>query len=209
MTSEVARMQSGIARPNPGLHPGYSLVYAQARFYDPLVGRFLSIDPMSFSDESTFSFSRYTYSNNNPYKYTDPDGEASAPTQVAPNAPTISARIEAAAPVAARFPVVAAAAAIAVAAEGLYTGQSPFPAVSDALSDLMTEVMSDSGADAPKDKQSTLSPGPSAGDSIPARGPERNFTPEERSKINGHRKRHWLPYLWLERPRYKERKLCT
>ena len=41
-----------------------------------------------------------------------------------------------------------------------------------------------SGADAGKDRESTLSPGPSAGDSIPARGPERDFTQEERDKIN-------------------------
>lgn len=31
---------------------------------------------------------------------------------------------------------------------------------------------------------STLEPGPFAGDSIPARGPERDFTPDERSKVN-------------------------
>jgi len=124
------------------------LVYAQARFYDPIVGRFLSIDPMSFSDESTFSFSRYTYSNNNPYKYTDPDGELSAPTQVVQTAPIAAAAAAAAENVAGkvvmRVPVIAAAVATAVAAEGLYTGQSPWPAASDALSDLMTEVMSGS-----------------------------------------------------------------
>jgi RHS repeat-associated protein len=31
---------------------------------------------------------------------------------------------------------------------------------------------------------STLQPGPNAGDSIPARGPDRDFTPDERAKIN-------------------------
>lgn len=51
---------------------GYT--YLQARFYDPLVGRFLSTDPIYFLDENPFSFTRYSYANNNPYKYKDPDG---------------------------------------------------------------------------------------------------------------------------------------
>ncbi|NQZ10331.1 MAG: HNH endonuclease, partial [Algicola sp.] len=49
------------------------LNYMQARYYDPLLGRFLSNDPVGFRD--THSFNRYTYVNNNPYKYTDPDGK--------------------------------------------------------------------------------------------------------------------------------------
>jgi uncharacterized protein RhaS with RHS repeats len=44
----------------------------QARYYDPLIGRFYSNDPMGFRD--VHSFNRYAYANNNPYKYTDPDG---------------------------------------------------------------------------------------------------------------------------------------
>ena len=40
------------------------------------------------------------------------------------------------------------------------------------------------GANSEKDRESTLRPGPNAGDSIPARGPGRDFTPEEREKIN-------------------------
>lgn len=53
---------------------GYT--YAQARFYDPLVGRFLSVDPIHFVDGDPFTFNRYSYANNNPYKYKDPNGEA-------------------------------------------------------------------------------------------------------------------------------------
>jgi RHS repeat-associated protein len=49
-------------------------VYMQARFYDPLVGRFLTTDPVHFKDENPFTFNRYAYGNNNPYKYVDPDG---------------------------------------------------------------------------------------------------------------------------------------
>jgi uncharacterized protein RhaS with RHS repeats len=51
----------------------------QARYYDPLIGRFYSNDPV---DAATFishgnvrGFNRYAYANNNPYKYTDPTGE--------------------------------------------------------------------------------------------------------------------------------------
>ncbi|WP_295033660.1 RHS repeat-associated core domain-containing protein, partial [Shewanella sp.] len=48
------------------------LTYMQARYYDPLIGRFYSNDPIGFRD--IHSFNRYAYANNNPYKYTDPDG---------------------------------------------------------------------------------------------------------------------------------------
>jgi RHS repeat-associated protein len=50
------------------------LVYMGARHYDPLIGRFLSIDPAGFSESNPHSFNRYAYANNNPMKYTDPDG---------------------------------------------------------------------------------------------------------------------------------------
>jgi len=50
------------------------LTYMQARFYDAAVGRFLSIDPEGFEDSSPFTFNRYSYANNNPYKYVDPNG---------------------------------------------------------------------------------------------------------------------------------------
>jgi len=44
----------------------------QARYYDPVIGRFYSNDPIGFRD--VHSFNRYAYANNNPYKYTDPTG---------------------------------------------------------------------------------------------------------------------------------------
>jgi uncharacterized protein RhaS with RHS repeats len=46
----------------------------QARYYDPAVGRFLSVDPLGPIDESMSHFNRYTYSNNNPIVNIDPDG---------------------------------------------------------------------------------------------------------------------------------------
>jgi RHS repeat-associated protein len=54
------------------------LVYAGARYYDPALGRFLSDDPVRFTESNPMSFNRYAYANNNPYKYVDPDGRAAA-----------------------------------------------------------------------------------------------------------------------------------
>ena len=50
----------------------------QARYYDPVIGRFYSNDPQGFRD--VHSFNRFAYANNNPYKYVDPDGEATVYT---------------------------------------------------------------------------------------------------------------------------------
>jgi len=52
----------------------------QARYYDPVIGSFYSNDPVGFTGHMSrgnpiHGFNRYTYANNNPYKYTDPDGE--------------------------------------------------------------------------------------------------------------------------------------
>ncbi|RLA47969.1 MAG: hypothetical protein DRQ97_05135 [Gammaproteobacteria bacterium] len=48
--------------------------YFGARWYEPETGRFLSVDPVQFREDNIFSFNRYAYANNNPYKYLDPDG---------------------------------------------------------------------------------------------------------------------------------------
>jgi hypothetical protein len=52
----------------------------QARYYDPVIGRFYSNDPVDVlgaieRGNPVHGFNRYAYVNNNPYKYTDPDGE--------------------------------------------------------------------------------------------------------------------------------------
>ena len=52
------------------------LTYMQQRYYDPVAGRFLSIDPVSTDANTGTSFNRYKYAANNPYKYIDPDGRA-------------------------------------------------------------------------------------------------------------------------------------
>lgn len=63
--------------------PGYTghvqdaatgLTYMQQRYYDPVVGRFLSADPVTALEAPVAAFNRYRYANNNPYKFVDPDG---------------------------------------------------------------------------------------------------------------------------------------
>ncbi|MFA1261952.1 RHS repeat-associated core domain-containing protein [Xanthomonas axonopodis pv. fascicularis] len=50
------------------------LIYMQQRYYDPMIGRFLSVDPVGVDSGTSANFSRYWYANNNPYKFFDPDG---------------------------------------------------------------------------------------------------------------------------------------
>ena len=58
------------------------LVYMQARYYDPVIGRFYSNDPVDAlghlsTPNGIHGFNRYAYANNNPYKFTDPTGMSS------------------------------------------------------------------------------------------------------------------------------------
>ena len=48
----------------------------QQRYYDPIAGRFLSIDPVVTDANMGGSFNRYAYANNSPFKYIDPDGRS-------------------------------------------------------------------------------------------------------------------------------------
>jgi RHS repeat-associated protein len=56
------------------LKGGAVMSYFGARYYLPAEGRFLSVDPMYFTEQSIHSFNRYAYANNNPYRFVDPDG---------------------------------------------------------------------------------------------------------------------------------------
>lgn len=73
--------------------PGYTghvmddkskLVYMQQRYYDPTIGRFISPDPVATDLNTGDSFNRYWYANNNPVRFTDPDGRQAMDQWVMP-----------------------------------------------------------------------------------------------------------------------------
>ncbi|HEY9132058.1 MAG TPA: RHS repeat-associated core domain-containing protein [Dyella sp.] len=51
------------------------LLYMQARYYESDVGIFLSRDPAGIQAGNAFLFNRFSYANNNPVRYVDPDGK--------------------------------------------------------------------------------------------------------------------------------------
>jgi RHS repeat-associated protein len=66
--------------------PGYTghvqdaatgLTYMQQRYYDAQLGVFLSVDPVTAYSNPISQFHRHRYANNNPYRFTDPDGRQS------------------------------------------------------------------------------------------------------------------------------------
>lgn len=66
--------------------PGYTgheedaqtgLTNMQQRYADKIVGRMDSIDPVGVDATTGANFNRYAYANDNPYRYTDPDGRQS------------------------------------------------------------------------------------------------------------------------------------
>src|SRR5690606_21339126 len=83
-------------RPGPGYTGHYrdvgtGLVYMQQRYYDPAIGRFLSVDPMASDMTTGWNFNRYNYAANNPYRFTDPDGRQVSSNLNLPNSPEFRA----------------------------------------------------------------------------------------------------------------------
>ena len=75
----------------------------QARYYDPVIGRFYSNDPLDAAahmgtQNGIHGFNRYSYAINNPLKYTDPSGlcvvsenlRGCGPFGLNPNTPTVT-----------------------------------------------------------------------------------------------------------------------
>jgi len=52
----------------------FGLINMNGRMYDPVVGRFLGVDPVVQAPEYSQSYNGYSYCWNNPLKYTDPSG---------------------------------------------------------------------------------------------------------------------------------------
>ena len=55
--------------------PYFGLLNANARIYDPLIGRFLCPDPLFMMEGGPLEFNPYIYARNNPLTYVDQDGE--------------------------------------------------------------------------------------------------------------------------------------
>ena len=69
--------------------PDTGLVYMQQRYYDPIAGRFLSVDPIVTDANTGKGFNLYEYVNSNPYKYTDPDGRDAWYRDIPPPPPPV------------------------------------------------------------------------------------------------------------------------
>ncbi|MCQ2065097.1 MAG: RHS repeat-associated core domain-containing protein [Bacteroidaceae bacterium] len=52
-----------------------ALIDMNGRMYDPILGRFISVDPYIQDPYNPQNFNRYAYCLNNPLRYTDPSGE--------------------------------------------------------------------------------------------------------------------------------------
>lgn len=74
----IGKTFSGIGYTGHVMDGVTGLTYMQQRYYDPGIGRFLSVDPVTANSDTGANFNRYWYANNNPYKFTDPDGREAA-----------------------------------------------------------------------------------------------------------------------------------
>jgi RHS repeat-associated protein len=159
----------------------FGISYFGARWYDPGVGRFMGVDAAGFSDTNIHSFNKYSYVSNNPYKYVDPDGNVVETAwdifNVALDFTSLGTNL-----VSGNI----AGAALDIAAIVVDVGAALLPGVpggAGAIIKASREGAEQAGKLAAK-KGDTLKPGPFAKESIPARGPKRDFNKAERSKIN-------------------------
>lgn len=72
--SPIGKTVDGIGYTGHVMDGATGLTYMQQRYYDQTLGRFLSVDPIAADPGTGKGFSRYTYSNNSPYSFFDPDG---------------------------------------------------------------------------------------------------------------------------------------
>ncbi|WP_404823776.1 RHS repeat domain-containing protein [Pseudomonas capsici] len=153
------------------------LSYMGARYYDPMLGRFMGVDPVDFQEDSLHSFNRYTFANNNPYKYVDPNGEFAFLA-----IPVIQFAVAAVAAVSAGYVAKGVINNVVNGASSTTLGTPPFTGIEiPATNVYSSEKESNSSGERSKD---TLKPGDFAGESIPARGPGRDFSQGERDAIN-------------------------
>jgi len=60
---------------NQEFDPESDLYYYNARYYNPKIGRFISMDPAYGHADDVLGLNGYVYVRNNPLKYVDPSGE--------------------------------------------------------------------------------------------------------------------------------------
>jgi RHS repeat-associated protein len=155
---------------------GYA--YLRARYYDPAPGRFLSKDPLRGSAARPASQHPYGYAFSDPVNAADPTGQAGEAL-----APEI-AGVAAVCAVQPELCVLAGGAALVgtTAVWWANGGQEQVANLCTATSGAASAGLS--GLNTLLAKGRTLTPGPYAGDSIPARGPGREWTAEEQETID-------------------------
>jgi RHS repeat-associated protein len=142
-----------------GFDADLGLVRMGVRDYDPAINRFTTPDPLFLEDPELCVKRRvdcnlYTYVRGDPLGSVDPSGRFAIPLIFAACVGTSVCEV-----------------AIGVAAAGLTI------VVAKAAAIFMSEKTGDG-------KPTTLEPGPHAGDSVPAHGPDRKWTPEEIKEVN-------------------------
>jgi len=71
----INKTVDGVGYTGHVMDPVTGLTHMQQRYYDPVIGRFLSIDPVTMMESGdSRHLSRYVYGANNPYRFVDPDG---------------------------------------------------------------------------------------------------------------------------------------
>ncbi|GAB3060901.1 hypothetical protein GCM10027214_27440 [Stenotrophomonas tumulicola] len=73
--ASVGAATDGVGYTGHMMDAGTGLAYMQQRYYDPLLGKMLSVDPVTaYGSGDMRHFNVYAYAFNNPYSFTDPDG---------------------------------------------------------------------------------------------------------------------------------------
>jgi len=185
---------AGLAAAHTLAVPDAARPYFGARYYRPNIGRFTTTDPVYTWRENLVDpqrWNRYAYARNNPLRYVDPDGKAIIPVILAAWAIyEVGSQLYDAYTLGTTLADPSATAGDkAMAAGGFALGAiAPGGGYGTAGKAALAKV--DDVADAAKALDNaaaggrTLKVGPHAGESIPARGPQRDFTAAERADMN-------------------------
>ncbi|WP_082576521.1 RHS repeat-associated core domain-containing protein [Lysobacter sp. Root604] len=74
--SPINKTVNGIGYTGHVMDGATGLTYMQQRYYDPTLGRFLSVDPVTVYAGGQRYFNRYHYAGGNPYRFVDLDGRS-------------------------------------------------------------------------------------------------------------------------------------